>query len=291
MVVMIVSLYNICDGLTEIRKNTAKRGAKSAINHLCVITWRHETSELASREFILSGLPGLCCEINVWYNINMKQKLNSALARVSLIAVDVYVLLITIVLSLGVLIANFTSDNSHWLSWSFSALGERGTFSAFIFNSSVALAAVLMWLMSHSLRSQLTKLQQLPAALWSNIAVRAMAFCLLAVACFPNDTQHELHLIFSRLIVVIFGLYTLSTPPAFATLSQKQRSQLYMLSLTAVMMCITGYLKDSVSFVIFESISAASSFAWLYLFGRFIQYQTVALPPEKGLSPAQKKSV
>lgn len=180
---------------------------------------------------------------------------------------------------------------AQWTEWSFSALGERQTLSAHVFNTAVALSAVFMWGVAQALQRHFMRMAAVFAGKLTLVSVRTIAFCLFAVAIFPNDTQHELHYIFSRLLVAVFGLYAVLLPLATGVITRQQKVFLYAIGGASVMACLYGFIEEYISFVLFEAAAGALGMVWMYALCRMMQQAaTTAAEADRSTAVPQKAS-
>ena len=189
-----------------------------------------------------------------------------------------FIMLAAVSLTMTVAISIMTSPEPRWIGWSFSALGEGGTLSAFFFSGGVGLSAIFIWLAASAISDRLHQVGQFTGAKISKNIFRLMAYCLLGIALFPNDTMHEYHFAASRLLVVIFAIYASSVPHLVTSLSRRHQKMLYTIAAAAVICCLSGYAVGGVQFVILEGFTGFLSLMWLYLLCRFVERQAQPLP-------------
>ena len=159
----------------------------------------------------------------------------------------------TLVFLVGIALSACLTSEPQWVNWSFSALGERGELSSFIFNIAIAMMAVIMWCLAESMSSILEQAEAVATARLSLVALRTIAFCGMAIAIFPNDTQHGLHYIFSRLSIIVFAFYAFMLPFTTSLFTRQQKSIMLGLSVAAVMACVQGFVHREFSFVVYEA--------------------------------------
>lgn len=193
-----------------------------------------------------------------------------------------FVMLAAVSLTATVALSIMTSPEPRWIGWSFSALGEGGTLSAFFFSGGVALSAIFIWLAANSIAETLHQAGQFAGARMSKAIFRLMAYCLLGVAIFPNDTMHEYHFAASRLLVVIFTIYASIIPHLVTSLLQRNQKMLYSIAAAAVVCCLSGYAIGGVEFVILEGFTGFLSMMWLYLLCRFSEHRSQPLRQKEG---------
>lgn len=209
----------------------------------------------------------------LWYNIVMKLFAN----KFKQIPSSFFIVLAAASLTTTVVISIITSPEPRWIGWSFSALGEGGTLSAFFFSGGVALSAIFIWLAAGSIADRLHRASQYTGAKVSKIIFRLMAYCLLGIALFPNDTMHEYHFAASRLLVLIFTIYASSIPHLVTSLSRRDYKMLYGIAVAAVVCCLSGYAVGGVEFVVLEGFTGFLSMVWLYLLCRLVERQAQPL--------------
>jgi hypothetical protein cdiviTM7_00788 len=177
----------------------------------------------------------------------------------------------TLVFLVGIALSACLTSESQWVNWSFSALGERGELSSFIFNIAIAMMAVIMWCLAESMSDVLEQAEAVATARLSLVALRTIAFCGMAIAIFPNDTQHGLHYIFSRLSIIVFAFYAFMLPFTTSLFTRQQKSIMLGLSVAAVMACVQGFVHREFSFVVYEAAAGGLGALWFYLTSRFTQ--------------------
>ena len=130
----------------------------------------------------------------------------------------------------------------------------------------MALAAVILarigWVLSENLRIA----RELAAARLSLICMWALSICTLGVALFPNDTMHPQHFIVSRLLVVIFSIYTIWLPLSLTKLTRREYITSFAVPFLVLGLSLQGYFLKDISFVLFEILVAAVVFSWMYVF-------------------------
>ena len=187
----------------------------------------------------------------------------------------------TLVFLVGIALSACLTSEPQWVNWSFSALGERGELSSFIFNIAIAMMAVIMWCLAESM-SNILEL--------SLVALRTIAFCGMAIAIFPNDTQHGLHYIFSRLSIIIFAFYAFMLPFTTSLFTRQQKSIMLGLSVAAVMACVQGFVHREFSFVVYEAAAGGLGALWFYLTSKFAQQAVHASTATLQSSVSQQKA-
>ena len=194
----------------------------------------------------------------------------------------------TLVFLVGITLSACLTSESQWVNWSFSALGERGELSSFIFNIAIAMMAVIMWCLAESMSSILEQAEAV--ARLSLVALRTIAFCGMAIAIFPNDTQHGLHYIFSRLSIIVFAFYAFMLPFTTSLFTRQQKSIMLGLSVAAVMACVQGFVHREFSFVVYEAAAGGLGALWFYLTSKFAQQAVHASTATLQSSVSQQKA-
>ena len=117
----------------------------------------------------------------------------------------------------------------------------------------------------------LERAEAVAAARLSLVALRTIAFCGMAIAIFPNDTQHGFHYIFSRLSIIVFAFYAFMLPFTTSLFTRQQKSIMLGLSVAAVMACVQGFVHREFSFVVYEAAAGGLGALWFYLTSKFTQ--------------------
>ena len=196
----------------------------------------------------------------------------------------------TLIFLAGITLSAFLTSEPQWVNWSFSALGERGEVSSFVFNISIAMMAVVMWCLAESMSNILEQAEAVATARLSLVALRTIAFCGMAIAIFPNDTQHGLHYIFSRLSIIVFAFYAFMLPFTTSLFTRQQKSIMLGLSVAAVMACVQGFVHREFSFVVYEAAAGGLGALWFYLTSKFAQQAVHASTATLQSSVSQQKA-
>lgn len=176
-----------------------------------------------------------------------------------------------VVISLGLLATLLLPHNPEWVNWSYSALGEGSSFSARIMNLTFLISAVLLFKLGQILSMQLKTLEDTDAAKITRLVFTVSSVCMVGIALFPNDSHHDLHLLFARSLTVVFVLYTLILPTVIDNLSRKKKIIAFLSPLFAVILAFRGMIARSMPFVVFETIFIILVVGWLIAFCYIMQ--------------------
>lgn len=129
------------------------------------------------------------------------------------------------VICTGSVISGYFDKDQRWLHWHFSRLGEGGTFSASIFNSTLVVSAVIMYFLGLSIARSISKLSGRYDACITNstriirYSTNTVAVCMIGVSLFPFDRYPVLHNILGYSMLLIFlvlSVFVTKTLPAFS---------------------------------------------------------------------------
>ena len=150
---------------------------------------------------------------------------DSALRFYRLNRLQILCVLYTAILTFGVLVAATLSDDSRWMGWSLSRLGETvvNRHSALAFNAGVFMSSLVLIMIGVGMSKGYVKLRQLRTAKVSVWLITLLAICMIGVALCPNDTMHAVHFIFSRGVVVMMVAVMLMLPSSLSYLTRRQR--------------------------------------------------------------------
>ena len=189
----------------------------------------------------------------------------------------------------GVAIAGITSDDPYWYHNNFSQLGDRTTFAATLFNSTLILAGVCMIIISyfavaelvttHRLRSVL-RVDQLTATgrTISRFTLRTTMLGILLVlsgiifigiGTFRYTPHPVLHNVFARSLSWVMSLLFIGLP----WLAPQFSKAMYVISDIAIGLCYTGgvfWLLGFTSLTNVEAISGLLFVGWFVVFSRQI---------------------
>ena len=186
----------------------------------------------------------------------------------------------TLVFLVGIALSACLTSEPQWVNWSFSALGERGELSSFIFNIAIAMMAVIMWCLAESMSDVLGRAEAVATARLSLVALRTIAFCGMAIAIY----------IFSRLSVIVFAFYAFMLPFTTSLFTRQQKSIMLGLSVAAVMACVQGFVHREFSFVVYEAAAGGLGVLWFYLTSKFAQQAVHASTATLQSSVSQQKA-
>ena len=180
--------------------------------------------------------------------------------------------LYAVILVAGVSISIVLSDDSHWMSWSLSRLGESAVnrHSALAFNSSVFMSSMVLIAIGIGMAQSYARLQQSRAAKLSAWMVILLAICMLGVSLCPNDTLHLAHFVFSRSVIAVIILMMLALPSNFNYLTHRQRLLSFGFPFFATILTAQGYILQSFWFVAVEAILALLAISWLSIVCRHL---------------------
>ena len=128
------------------------------------------------------------------------------------------------ILSVGVFLAMLLSDDTQWINWSLSRLGETGSnrWSALAFNSAVFLSSLVMMVIGFLMVRGYSRLGQLRTARLSAWLMALLTICMLGVSLCPNDTMHAAHFVFSRGIIVLVVVLMFILPSSLSRLTHRE---------------------------------------------------------------------
>ena len=176
------------------------------------------------------------------------------------------------ILSVGVFLAMLLSDDTQWINWSLSRLGETGSnrWSALAFNSAVFLSSLVMMVIGFLMVRGYSRLGQLRTARLSAWLMALLTICMLGVSLCPNDTMHAAHFVFSRGIVVLVVLLMFILPSSLSRLTHRERMMSFSFPIFTTLLAVQGYILGDFWFVIVEVVLGLLAAVWLFLACRWI---------------------
>ena len=191
---------------------------------------------------------------------------NSALRFCRRNRLQILCVLYTVILTFGVLVAATLSDDSRWMGWSLSRLGETvvNRHSALAFNAGVFMSSLVLIMIGVGMSKGYVKLRQLRTAKVSVWLITLLAICMIGVALCPNDTMHAVHFIFSRGVVITMVVMMLVLPSSLSYLTRRERMLSFSFPIFTAALAMQGYVLRSFWFVIVEVILGLFAAAWLF---------------------------
>ena len=176
------------------------------------------------------------------------------------------------ILSVGVFLAMLLSDDTQWINWSLSRLGETGSnrWSALAFNSAVFLSSLVMMVIGFLMVRGYSRLGQLRTARLSAWLMTLLMICMLGVSLCPNDTMHAAHFVFSRGIVVLVVVLMFILPSSLSRLTHRERMMSFSFPIFTTLLVVQGYILGDFWFVIVEVVLGLLAAVWLFLACRWI---------------------
>ena len=176
------------------------------------------------------------------------------------------------ILSVGVFLAMLLSDDTQWINWSLSRLGETGSnrWSALAFNSAVFLSSLVMMVIGFLMVRGYSRLGQLRTARLSAWLMTLLTICMLGVSLCPNDTMHAAHFVFSRGIVVLVVVLMFILPSSLSRLTHRERMMSFSFPIFTTLLAVQGYILGDFWFVIVEVVLGLLAAVWLFLACRWI---------------------
>lgn len=176
------------------------------------------------------------------------------------------------ILSVGVFLAMLLSDDTQWINWSLSRLGETGSnrWSALAFNSAVFLSSLVMMVIGFLMVRGYSRLGQLRTARLSAWLMVLLTICMLGVSLCPNDTMHAAHFVFSRGIVVLVVVLMFILPSSLSRLTHRERMMSFSFPIFTTLLAVQGYILGDFWFVIVEVVLGLLAAVWLFLACRWI---------------------
>ncbi len=176
------------------------------------------------------------------------------------------------ILSVGVFLAMLLSDDTQWINWSLSRLGETGSnrWSALAFNSAVFLSSLVMMVIGFLMVRGYSRLGQLRTARLSAWLMALLTICMLGVSLCPNDTMHAAHFVFSRGIIVLVVVLMFILPSSLSRLTHRERMMSFSFPIFTTLLAVQGYILGDFWFVIVEVVLGLLAAVWLFLACRWI---------------------
>ncbi len=173
-----------------------------------------------------------------------------------------------IVILFGAIISGLTATDDRWMGWHFSRLGEGGTFSSLIFNLSLLISAVIMFLLGMALSNEVRKVSRngIDTHMVYSIISRAfttVTVCLIGVAIFPFDRFPAIHNIFGYSMLFIF-LWLCVVLPGILPIFSKTFYNYSRSIILYVIVCYALFLvTQTITLLVVETILFVCLYIWL----------------------------
>ncbi len=184
--------------------------------------------------------------------------------------------LMAFIVFLGSASSAFFSPDNRWMYWHFSRLGEGDTPSAYIFNATVILCALLMVELARRIRDDIWDTRNLftnKSDLRSRANKLYMAFwgiavCMTGIVIFPYDTHPNLHRLFGYSMLLVFIWIIVMAP----RLIRKFPRHLTVWSYAFIAIVIALYgvhiSTQLINLLILEVLIGSFFFLWIAIFTR-----------------------
>lgn len=172
------------------------------------------------------------------------------------------------VLLLGAVTSGLLAKDTRWMGWHFSRLGEGGTFSSLIFNTSLLISAVIMFLLGITLSNEVKKISKSGIDINKVYSVisrtfTAVTICLICVAIFPFDRFPVIHNIFGYSMLFIFLWLCIMLPKILPIFSKTFYTYSRSIILY-VIICYTLFLvTQTITLLVVELILFICLYVWL----------------------------
>jgi len=180
--------------------------------------------------------------------------------------------LFIIIILAGSFCSAMLTDDSRWMNWHFSRLGEGSAFSSMIFNVAIFLSAIVMLALAISLSNNVSKIrsnQNFDAIRAKTIIYRAftaVTVCLIGVSLFPFDRFPVVHNICGYSMLFVF-LALCITAPKFLPIFSKNFYIYSKVVLLCVIICYTLFIVfQTVTLLSIEFVIFIFLYGWLFLF-------------------------
>jgi len=178
------------------------------------------------------------------------------------------------VIFVGSVISGLLTTDKRWIGWHFSRLGEGGMFSSTIFNISIFVAALIVFILSIALVNNITNINNINktkinrAARIINKVFKIIAFCLFGVSIFPFDNYPTVHNIFGYSMLFTFLYLCIFISKILPIFPQQFYIYGYSILLSTAVCYILFLFLGVISLLTVEMILFSIIYYWLVLFAK-----------------------
>lgn len=163
------------------------------------------------------------------------------------------------------------SKDLHWLDWHFSRLGEGHTIASTIFNISLFISGLIMFMIAFTIRNRLLAVYQgngeyKKAAKLFFILLLAIGACLISLALLPFDRFSLLHNIAGYSLLACCAGLAVSSSITIPTLSRRYRAMPAVIIAVAVILYIPYFTINKPSLILIEFILFVLIYIWFIMF-------------------------
>lgn len=180
--------------------------------------------------------------------------------------------LFVVILLIGAIFSAVITKDTRWMDWHFSRLGEGGNFSSLVFNITLFISAMVMFILALSLRDNISlitsnvniNINRAKMIVYRSLSI--VTLCLIGVAVFPFDRFPVIHNIcgYSMLFIILaLCIYVPNLLPIFS-------KKFYIYSRLVILCVIICYILFIVLSVI--SLLTVEFIIFLCLFGWFLLF-------------------
>ncbi|GEM_PF-2594029 len=204
--------------------------------------------------------------------------------RLRILTLNNLIFAFILLLCAGIGASAVTTTDPTWVKWHFSQLGEGGTLSAHMFNATMILSGLMLWLYAAQLRSammrHLSRHQVADFVHLYRLIFRSLGVALAGVGLVARDQHLLLHDIFG------YGVFTLCVLLVFGSALIPQffprDLQMYSAGATIITLILwaihAGFQGNIVSMTQVEIVGATGMFVWLWLFTSHITSNSLRNP-------------
>ncbi len=175
---------------------------------------------------------------------------------------------------IGAVVSGVFTQDTRWMRWHFSRLGEGGTFSSLIFNITLIISALLMINLAITIKESISKipsdtLNAKAKNTAEKIYFRAfcyITFCLVGVAIFPFDRFPVIHNIFGYSMLFTFLYLCVATSRLLPIFSEKFYKFGYSIIVLTIILYVFFLGFQSVTLLFVEMIILICLYVWLLIF-------------------------
>ena len=176
------------------------------------------------------------------------------------------------ILLTGSLLSGVISTDKRWMEWHFSRLGEGGTFSSMIFNVSLILAAIVVFILGDEITKNINKFNNISKSVKKKAVniiggvFKTVTLCLVVVSAFPFDHFPVVHNIFGYSMLFVFLYLCMSINNILPVFSDRFYIYGYSIIITTVICYILFLGIGAISLLLVEFIIYIMFYVWLILF-------------------------
>lgn len=160
----------------------------------------------------------------------------------------------------GLLTSMILTKDQRWIEWHISRLGEGGQISAYVFNLTLAIIALLFVVIMTILGNSPQK-HNVRYGAWRATGI-AIAICWVAIAFFPFDRFPDIHNFFGYSMLVLMALHMLAFPQIILAYSKSAYTSGVISVALSVILIVLHHTTGLVSLLFAEAVGLSLFMVW-----------------------------